>query len=99
MARSTDRRTSSVLDGLPRRFYPARGQRLTLNSVRGPWRPSGAVAGAGVFAVVWSTPSGCTFWAPLHDFEPSAQLQFIEQCRWQDRCAGFPGAWPTGRSE
>lgn len=80
-----------------RRFHPVRGRLLTLNNVRGPWRPSGTVGGVGVFAVVWSTHSG-DFWAPLHDFEPSAQLRLIEQCRWADMEAGFPGAWPTGRA-
>lgn len=73
----------------PRRFWPARGQLLTMAHVRGPWRPSGAVAGAGVFAVVWSTRAG-DFWAPLHDFTAVDQLRLIEACRWQDREAARP---------
>ena len=82
---------------MPRRFFPRRGGRLTMGVIRGPWRPSGAVAGAGVFAVVWSTRSG-DFWAPLHDFEPADQLRLIDACGWVDQHAGFPGAWPEGRS-
>lgn len=82
----------------PRRFVPLRGQHLTLASIRGPWRPSGAVGGSGMFAVVWSTRTA-TFWAPLHDFEPADQLRLIESCRWQDRNAGYAGAWPDGRCE
>ena len=83
----------------PRRFLPLRGQLLTLANVRGPWRPSGAVSGAGVFAVVWSTRAG-DFWAPLHDFMPADQLRLVEACRWLDReAAGYPGVWPDGRSE
>jgi len=61
------------------------------------WRPSGAVAGGGVFAIVWETYRG-SFWAALHDFEPSAQLRLIEDCRHLDRMAGFEGAWPDGRT-
>ena len=72
-----------------RRFVPHRGQHLTIENVRGPWRPSGAVAGAGVFAVVWSTRRG-DFWAPLHDFAPADQLRLIDACRWLDRSTGFP---------
>ena len=79
-----------------RRFVPLRSQLLTLNNVRGPWRPSGTVGGAGVFAVVWMTRSG-DFWAPVHDFEPADQLRLIEACRRLDREAGYPGAWPDGR--
>lgn len=82
----------------PRRFLTLRGQQLTLDNVRGPWRPSGAAGGAGVFAVVWSTRGG-DWWAPLHDFAPADQLRLIEACRWLDRAAGYPGAWPDGRSE
>lgn len=81
----------------PRRFVPAAGRPLILSNIRGPWRPSGAVGGAGVFAVVWHSRSGA-FWAPLHDFEPAAQLQLIAECRWIDQQAGFPGAWPHGRA-
>jgi hypothetical protein len=81
---------------LPRRFWPSRGVPLTLDNIRGPWRPSGAVCGACVFAVVWSTRSG-DWWAPLHDFCPETQLRLVESCRWQDRAAGFEGAWPEGR--
>jgi hypothetical protein len=82
----------------PRRFFPPRGQSLTLSNVRGPWRPSGTAGGLGVFAVVWSTRMG-DFWAPLHDFTPADQLRLIDQCRWLDRYAGFPGAWADGRSD
>lgn len=90
---------SNQADLAPRRFFPPRGRKLSTANVRGPWRPSGTVASAGVFAVVWSTPTGFTFWAPLHDFDQSSQLRLIEQCRWLDRYAGFPGAWPEGRAE
>lgn len=65
----------------PRRFYPAPGRRLTLACIRGPWRPSGTVAGMGAFAVVWATSSGASFWAPLHDFEAIDALRLIEACR------------------
>jgi hypothetical protein len=64
----------------PRRFSPKPGQRLTMGAIRGPWRPSGAVAGVGVFAVVWEGRCS-TFWAPLHDFEAVDQLRLIEACR------------------
>ena len=70
-----------------RRFRPARGQALTLANVRGPWRPSGAVAGTGLFAVVWETWHG-TFWAALHDFAPADQLRLVEACRQVDREGG-----------
>ena len=72
-----------------RRFVPPRGQRLTLDNVRGPWRPSGSVAGCGMFAVVWSTRVG-DFWAPLHDFAEPDQLRLIDSCRWLDNYAGPP---------
>ena len=78
-------------DAPPRRFTPFRGQSLTLAHVRGPWRPSGAVDGLGVFAIVWETYRG-SFWAALHDFEPAAQLRLIEACRRMDHMAGFPGS-------
>lgn len=81
----------------PRRFHPPCGGRLSFGNVRGPWRPSGTVGGLGVFAVVWSTRSG-EFWAPLHDFDAASQLRLIDSCRWLDRYAGYPGAWPEGRS-
>lgn len=71
------------VDGQPRRFYPPRGQLLTLDHIRGLWRPSGTVAGAGLFAVVWSTRCG-DFWAPLHDFEEAAQRRLVELCRAND---------------
>jgi hypothetical protein len=64
----------------PKRFRAARGGRLTLANVKGPWRPSGTVGGVGVFAVIWSTYSG-DFWAPLHDFAPADQLRLVEACR------------------
>jgi hypothetical protein len=81
----------------PRRLLPPRGRSLTLANIRGPWRPSGAVDGCGVFAVLWSTASG-QFWAPLHDFAPADQLRLIEDCRQLDRIAGYQGAWPHGRT-
>jgi hypothetical protein len=67
----------------PRRIFPRDGRRLDLGAIRGPWRPSGAVHGCGVFAVIWSTRNA-DYWAPLHDFEPSAQLRLIELCRHLD---------------
>jgi hypothetical protein len=70
----------------PRRVYPSRGQPLTMACIRGPWRPSGAAAGAGVFSVVWSTRNG-DFWAPLHDFNQLDQLRLIDECRRVDRMA------------
>lgn len=82
----------------PRRFFPLRGQLLTVANIRGPWRPSGTVAGTCGFAVVWSTRAG-TFWAPLHDFAPAEQLRLVEDCRHLDRIAGYAGAWPDGRCE
>ena len=80
-----------------RRFIPLRGQSLTLGHIRGPWRPSASVDGCGMFAVVWETRHHA-FWAPLHDFAPADQLRLIEACRWADRQAGYPGAWPDGRA-
>lgn len=88
--------TERTPDQPPRRFVPLRGRLLTLNNVRDPWRPSGAVAGAGVFAVVWTTQSG-DIWAPLHDFAAADQLRLVEACRHADREAGYPGAWLEGR--
>ena len=64
----------------PRRFRPRAGHLLTMRNVRGLWRPSGTVAGAGVWAVVWETYCG-TFWAALHDFAPADQLHLIAACR------------------
>ena len=75
-----------VKDVGPVRFRPQRGMRLTLDCIRGPWRPSGTVAGAGVFAVIWST-SRSAFWAALHDFEPEAQSRLIAQCHAIDQDA------------
>jgi hypothetical protein len=69
-----------------RRFRPARGAALTMDAIRGPWRPTSAVACAGVFAVRWETRAA-TFWAPLHDFAPADQLRLIEACRWADQNA------------
>lgn len=80
-----------------RRFHPLRGQPLTMANIRGPWRPSGAANACGMFAVVWSTWGG-EFWAPLHDFAPADQLRLIEACRHVDDHAGYPGAWPRGRT-
>lgn len=80
-----------------RRFFPARGGLLTLEQIRGPWRPSGTVAAAGVFCVLWSTRSG-DFWAPLHDFEPASQLRLIEACRHLDQESGNRGSWWEARN-
>ena len=76
----------------PVRFHPRRGEQLTLDNVRGPWRPSGTVDACGVFAVVWSARSG-DFWAPLHDFAPPDQLRLIEACRWLDQAGASPRVW------
>ena len=70
-----------------RRFRTASGMKLTLAAIRGPWRPSGTVAGAGVFAVTWAVRT-MNFWAPLHDFTTDTQLRLIEECAWLDRVAG-----------
>lgn len=67
----------------PRRFHPRRGRVLTLACIHGPWRPSGAVAAAGVFAVCWTNYSG-SWWAALHDFDVPSQLRLIEACRAND---------------
>lgn len=75
----------------PRRFYPPRGHALTMDCIRGLWRPSGSVAGAGVFAVVWTTRRG-DFWAPVHDFCAADQLRLIDACRRLDRMANGPAA-------
>ncbi len=75
----------------PRRFWPAAGTLLTIANIRGPWRPSGAVAGCCVFAVVWSTGYS-QLWAPLHDFCPASQLHLIEMCRRMECDARTPGA-------
>lgn len=63
-----------------RRFRPRAGRLLTMANIRGPWRPSGTVAGSGLFAVVWSTCAG-SYWAALHDFTPADQLRLIEAGR------------------
>ncbi|MBV8500763.1 MAG: hypothetical protein JO006_03500 [Paucibacter sp.] len=96
-ASSTYRRQfgQNVPDRPLRRFYPLRGHLLTLGQIRGPWRPSGAVGCAGVFAVVWSTRRG-DYWAPLHDFEAADQLRLIDACRRLDQAANFKGCWPEG---
>jgi len=81
-----------------RRFLPSSGALLTMKQIRGPWRPSGAVACAGVFAVVWSTYDG-EFWAPLHDFAPADQLRLIDACRHLDQAHGVPSVWSEGRGK
>lgn len=78
--------------GATRRFFPPPGGRLTIANIRGTWRPSGEVAGACVFAVVWSTRFR-DFWAPLHDFEPIDQLRLVEACRRLDQSGGLAGRW------
>jgi hypothetical protein len=81
-------RAAAMADDRPlRRFWPERGTQLTLDVIRGPWRPTGAVAGVGVFAVRWETRA-VSFWAPLHDFAPADQLRLIEACRWVDQTGG-----------
>jgi len=80
----------------PRRFRPPAGSRLTIENVRGAWRPSGSVDGACVFAVVWSTGFR-QFYAPLHDFCPASQLQLIEACRRMEAEERRHGAWAEGR--
>lgn len=70
-----------------RRFWPVPGQLLSIECIRGPWRPTGAVDGCGVFAVRWTTRSG-DWWSPLHDFYAADQLRLIEACRWQDQAQG-----------
>ena len=79
---------------LLRRFYPPRGRALTIDCIRGLWRPSCSVAGAGVFAVVWSTRRG-DFWAPVHDFCQADQLRLIEACRLIDTLANGPRSNPA----
>lgn len=83
-------------DGSPYRFWPKHGTFLTWGHIRGPWRPSGAVAGGGMFAVVWSTGHG-DYWAPLHDFDPATREELISECAQGDREAGYPGSHPWGR--
>ena len=85
------RRPSEAPDAPPRRFLPLRGHLLTLANIRGPWRPSGSVAGVGVFAVVWETWRG-SFWPPLHDFSAPDVLRLVEACRRLEHEAGLPGA-------
>ena len=70
----------------PHRFYPSHGQALIMDCTCGKWRPSGAFAIAGVFAVVWTTRSG-DFWALVHDFCAVEQQRLIEDCRQVDRLA------------
>lgn len=86
----------ALWQGAPRRIFPPPGGSLTTRDISGEWRPSGSVAGAGVFAVVWSTRYG-ERWAALHDFAPSDALRLIDECCWRDQQAGLPGAWPNGR--
>lgn len=82
--------------GGPQRFFPSQDTYLNRGHIRGPWRPTSAVAGCGVFAVRWSTPAG-DFWAPLHAFDHDTQIELIAECEAADREAGYPGAWPWGR--
>lgn len=74
----------------PRRFRAPAGQQLTLDNVRGPWRASAAVGGAGVFCVVWTTRVG-DFYAPLSDFAAPDVLRLVEACRHVDQEANGPG--------
>jgi hypothetical protein len=60
------------------RYRPRHGELLSFDVIRGAWRPSGSVAGAGVFAVVWEPrPGSGEFWAPLHDFDQQSQGRLI----------------------
>jgi hypothetical protein len=64
----------------PRRVVPIRGQLLRMSVISGPWRPSGSIAGGGIFAVVWDGRSG-PCWAALHDFSEADQRRLVEACR------------------
>jgi hypothetical protein len=84
------------LDAKARRFRLRAGQALTSDNVRDPWRPSGTVSSASIFAVMWTARSG-VLWTALPDFEPADQLRVFDACRNLDRQAAFLGAWPRGR--
>jgi len=66
-----------------------------MECIRGTWIASGAVAGAGVFAVRWSTKY-TDWWAAVHDFTRDDQLRLIDDCSVQDAFASNP-AYRTGR--
>lgn len=70
-----------------RRFVPNRPRPLTVHDIGGEWRPSGAVAGLGVFAVVW-TIGNTDWWAPLHCFTPGDQLKLVQACEALDQERG-----------
>lgn len=78
----------------PRRFIPRPGVPLTIENIRGHWRPSGSVAGMGCFAVIWETYTA-TYWAPLHDFAPLDQLRLVESCRQLDQEGQRAPRWHT----
>jgi len=80
------------------RFRPPPGQRLTMECIRGQWIASGAVAGAGMFAVRWSTKY-TDWWATVHDFTRDDQHRLIEACRLQDAYTGHPAYRTGGYSE
>ena len=69
-----------VQSSATRRLRPHAGRLLTIADISGPWRPSGSVAGAGVWAVVWESRSE-KVWAALADFNHADQLRLIEECR------------------
>jgi hypothetical protein len=92
-----NRNTRNTSDEGANRFWPKQGTLLHRGHIRGPWRPTGSVAGCGVFAVAWTTGSG-EFWAPLHDFDQVTRDDLIAECLAADRDAGFAGAWPRGRA-
>lgn len=73
-----------------RRFWPVAGALLTVDEIKGQWRPSGTAAGTSTWSVIWQTRD-CTLWAPLSDFSASAQLELIESCRRLD--AEQNGGW------
>lgn len=91
-----NRSTITSSDEGPKRFWPKQGTSLNRGHIRGRWRPSGSVAGCGMFAVAWSTGSG-EFWAPLHDFDQVTRDDLIAECQAADHNAGYDGAWPRGR--
>lgn len=72
-----------------RRFRPRAGTYLPLTVIRGPWQPSGALGGHGIFIVRWATRA-MDFWAALADFAPADRDILIEQCMHLDRAANGP---------
>ena len=75
----------------PQRVHPRRGELLSMDSIRGKWRPSGTVDGAIVFSIVWGTTPTAEFRAPLHDFDRESRDRLIDACREQDQEAALRG--------